>query len=369
MAIRIAAIGVVLLLALVGEFCYMMRFLRKAFVFYGVNVHLRGIKTVKIVISALTVACTVFVSTTLCIIILHFVLIAALIDLLATVLIKLTKRNGRFLIFLSASGIVPLILSAAVVLFGFYNMGNVKKTEYTVLTDKTLAQSYKVAFISDLHFETTLSEKQLKKVCDDISKQNPDIVILGGDIVDESTSKEGTKTAFSILGKIKAKYGVSYIFGNHDAQNYSKHKNYTQDELESLIKNCGIAVLKDESDLINGELCLIGRRDKSDKIRAEISSLIKDNGKFILVADHQPTQFQQNIDAGVDLSLSGHTHGGQIFPAGIIGELFRFNDATYGETKIGNYEAIVSSGIAGWGFPIRTEHHSEYMIVTLRSKK
>jgi len=63
--------------------------------------------------------------------------------------------------------------------------------------------------------------------------------------------------------------------------------------------------------------------------------------------------------------LSGHTHAGQIWPASWFTTLIAPNEQNYGIETDGNFSAIVSSGIAGWSFPIKTEKHAEYLIVTI----
>ena len=93
-----------------------------------------------------------------------------------------------------------------------------------------------------------------------------------------------------------------------------------------------------------------------------------DKNKFILLLDHQPSNLDENSFLGYDLQLSGHTHKGQIWPCGLISELFNFNELEYGYEKIGNYEVIVSSGISGWNYPIRTGSKSEYLIVDIKNK-
>lgn len=70
----------------------------------------------------------------------------------------------------------------------------------------------------------------------------------------------------------------------------------------------------------------------------------------------------------IDLSLSGHTHAGQIWPTGQLGELIGVNELNYGYRQDGDYQVIVSSGIGGWGYPIRTGGHSEYVVITLNTK-
>ena len=78
-------------------------------------------------------------------------------------------------------------------------------------------------------------------------------------------------------------------------------------------------------------------------------------------------EYKENAKAGTDLLLSGHTHGGQIWPTNYINAYISSNEAVYGETRIdSNSSAIVSSGLAGWGFPIKTAGKSEYVIIDIK---
>ena len=79
------------------------------------------------------------------------------------------------------------------------------------------------------------------------------------------------------------------------------------------------------------------------------------------------SEYKKAENTGCDMILSGHTHAGQIWPVGLFVSLFHFDELNYGEQKQGNLDAIVTSGIAGWGYPIRTEKHSEYVVVNLIS--
>ena len=77
--------------------------------------------------------------------------------------------------------------------------------------------------------------------------------------------------------------------------------------------------------------------------------------------------FDENVKAGVDLQLSGHTHNGQIFPIRQIISPIDPNEWQYGVKEIDDFTAIVSSGIAGWGFNIRTQGNSEYVIIDIKN--
>lgn len=287
---------------------------------------------------------------------------------------KVSEKNfPKWIKYAYKTGAAAIILTALVTAYGKYNMYHVVCTEYDVTTDKDISSDYNIAMLADLHYGISLDAEQLKQAADSISGHSPDIVILCGDLVDESTTLSQMQEAFGILGGIKSKYGVYYVYGNHDKSNYNPSPHFTNEQLDETIANCGITILEDESLEINGELFLIGRADKLDSndTRKEIASLTaaSDMEKVVIVADHEPSDYDNLEKAGCDLVLSGHTHAGQTFPLGFFNDLIGFSDLNYGYKKQGNLNAIVTSGIAGWGYDLRTEHHSEYVIVHVKSSK
>lgn len=84
-----------------------------------------------------------------------------------------------------------------------------------------------------------------------------------------------------------------------------------------------------------------------------------------MLLDHQPGKLKENEEAGFDLQISGHTHAGQIWPTGPLMELMGINEINYGHRRLNTLDVIVSSGIAGWGYPVRTGGHSEYVMIHL----
>ncbi|MFQ6875862.1 MAG: metallophosphoesterase, partial [Coprobacillus cateniformis] len=128
-----------------------------------------------------------------------------------------------------------------------------------------------------------------------------------------------------------------------------------------------ISILLDSQVNIQDEMTIIGRQDRSLGEREDTQQLIKNvnHENFILMLDHQPVDLQKNNELHVDLQLSGHTHGGQMFPVGLITSVLGFGEMNYGYQAMSNMTVIVSSGIAGWGYPLRTGSHSEYVIVDI----
>ena len=94
-----------------------------------------------------------------------------------------------------------------------------------------------------------------------------------------------------------------------------------------------------------------------------------DPSKYHIVIDHQPNSYSEEAESGADLVLSGHTHGGHIWPAGQIGLLIGANDRIYGTEVREDTTFVVTSGISGWAIPFKTGTKSEYVVIDIKEKK
>lgn len=272
-------------------------------------------------------------------------------------------------------GVVPVAVTLAVSIIGYIIMINVSQTQYTYETDKlSKGESIRVAMISDLHMGTTMDCNDLQKYMKEIEEINPDAFFLVGDIVDESTTKEEMTEAFKILGNVKTKDGIYYVYGNHDRNIYKNHTMFTDEELEKAITDSGIKILTDEVAEFDNYI-VVGRDDYSSTTevysRMPIYQLTEDvnKSKYIISLDHQPRDLSDVAYAGVDLHFSGHTHGGQVWPVGWISDVLGVFEMTYGEKQIDNTHIVVSSGIASWGYSLRTQGKSEYVVVDIVGTK
>ena len=92
--------------------------------------------------------------------------------------------------------------------------------------------------------------------------------------------------------------------------------------------------------------------------------------RYTIVLCHEPVELSEIRDAGADLILCGHTHGGQIFPAGMISEkILKLHEAGSGMTDLGGgCRVIVSTGVGTWSYPVRTEGKSEIVVIDVTGK-
>ncbi len=317
----------------------------------------------------------IFISYTPALIVGHFFAFFLIFDVVFWLIKLVFKKKQKVLDGISLvhySRILPIIVCVALLTYGAININRIYETKYTFETTKIERQEgYKIVLISDAHYGTVQDRDVFVSAIDRIDAISPDLVILAGDITDEGTSKEEMLEVFSLLGGIDSKYGTYFIYGNHDRQMYSSEKNrtYTDAEMYQAMTDNGIKVLIDQAELINEELLIIGREDPSnDEDRKSVAEIIEGydaSSLYTLILDHQPEKdnFNFNAQQGYDLQLSGHTHGGQIFPTGAVISLT--GTPNYGQYDVDDFSAIVSSGITGWGYPFRTEGICEFCTITI----
>jgi len=361
----------------VGICFYFKAFLKRMLESFGADVSKKYINTLLWTASV----CIGLVSLNLlrfgAVIVLHVLVISAVFQFVNFIIKKWAgdKYTKGFCVWkrIYGSGMIPLILTAVLLVTGYFNMHSIVRTDYTVYTEKDVGDGYRVVLVADVHYGVSIEEEELLEKCSEISALYADMVILCGDIVDSGTDLKGMKTAFNAFGNINSKHGVFYVYGNHDrAHNHGGA--FTDAELEKAISDSGIRILKDEVLDIDDKLTLIGREDRGYTIgqskRKSIYELTEgiDKGRFILTLDHQPTEYEENGNAGTDLLLSGHTHAGQLWPMNHIFNIFGINDGVYGKIAIDkDTDAIVTSGFAGWSYPVKTAAPAEYVVIEIKN--
>ena len=284
---------------------------------------------------------------------------------------------------LFAKKVGAVCLSAIIVLslWGSVNSRIIRTTYYNIRIDKHTdnIENLRIVLLSDLHLGINSDCKQIGRLVAKINKLKPDIVLIAGDIFDNNfESIEEPDKMTRLFKKIHSKYGTYACYGNHDIEEkilagftFSSDKpKISSPEMDDFLVNSNIKLLKDQGTIIDDSFYLYGRPDSERpgsgitkrKTPNEITSNL-DKEMPIIVLDHQPKELEELSRAGVDLDLSGHTHGGQIFPGNLLIGFFWKNP--YGEQDIGKMKSIVSTGVGNIGPNVRLGAKAEICLINV----
>lgn len=222
-------------------------------------------------------------------------------------------------------------------------------------TGKTLSRKMKVVMLSDLHLGYHNRRSEFAKWVDKINEEKADLILVAGDIIDKNIQPLEEQEMHQEFLRLNAP--VVACLGNHE---------YYGGESNALLfyKKADITLLRDSVTTV-GDLCIIGRDDRSNPKRKALSELMKgvDRTKYLVVLDHQPIQLEEAEQNGIDFQLSGHTHHGQVWPISWITE--SIYECAFGEWQRGSTRYYVTSGIGIWGGKFRIGTHSEYVVAEI----
>jgi len=262
--------------------------------------------------------------------------------------VDLSKRN-----FIKKGGDgAMLALSTSYVTAGAYE--GMKEPVVNVVKFNTF--DFSIVQISDLHIGGLIDQEFVKASVEKINALTPDIVCITGDIID--TALDGIKEAILELTHIQSKYGIYYILGNHE---------YFHNPLKiiNFMRGTNITLLLNENIIIDElKLNVVGVTDRigyrTDVLVPDIHKAFKGTNpayKTILLA-HQPKFIEELGSYTPDLILSGHTHGGQVWPFEYLVRLQQ--PYVKGLHRLPNGSTIyVNSGIGFWGPPMRLASQAE----------
>ena len=310
-------------------------------------------------------------------------------DLIRIILLKWKLINEKIIHARKTFILVGILCFLVVGAFSTYGVIHAKKivvNSYQVQIDKKVDKfsNLKVALVSDLHLGYNSSLSHVKKMVKLINESDPDVVVIAGDIFDNSYEAiYKPDKIIQEIKKIKTKYGVYAVYGNHDIDekilagftfSWKKNKNLNDPRMTSFLEKANVKLLRDESLLIDDSFYLVGRIDyhkygmeveKRKTIEELVSSF--DKSKPIILIDHEPYELEEIAKAGVDLDLSGHTHNGQMFPSNVFIKFIWKNP--YGLLKVDNMYSAVTSGVGVYGPNMRVGTTAEVMVLDLSFKK
>lgn len=202
----------------------------------------------------------------------------------------------------------------------------------------------KIVQITDVHVGPTIGREFIEEIVARVNALEPDVVAITGDLVDGTVEQLAEHVA--PLAKLRAKHGVFFVTGNHEYYSGA-------DEWIAHLRSLGIRVLRNEHVPIGGEdgFDLAGIDDMSARPDLRRALAGRDGSRACVLLAHQPRGIELANELGVDLQLSGHTHGGQIFPWNFAVRLQQ--PFVAGLHKLSRAYIYVSRGTGYWGPPMR----------------
>jgi hypothetical protein len=220
-----------------------------------------------------------------------------------------------------------------------------------------------------MHLGPVYDWKLAQRVVEKTNAENPDLIVIAGDAADGLPHH--LRKHIAPLANLKAKDGVVYVTGNHEYYwDAPAWMNAFADMGFDVLMNSAKLIRRGESTLaVGGVPDWQGERFIPEH-RIDISKTFEkaphtSDTTWLLIA-HQPRVVEDAIAAGVDIQLSGHTHGGQFFPwTWIVQAVQKYPRGLY---DLGTTSLFVSVGAGAWGPPLRLGAEAEIPILTLETK-
>lgn len=279
---------------------------------------------------------------------------------------KLTRGPWRFrkqpVNYKIISFVVPILFVTGVMIHGHQKFLNPVVQQVTVTVDKPAGThvSLRIAVVGDLHLGWMIDQKHTRRFVDLIMAQNPDLILFVGDIIDSQIEPIREMQMDKELARLSAPLGVFSCTGNHEYR-------FEAEEKISLLNNAGITMLRDSAVMIDSAFYVVGREDRVVPTREPLKQIISqqevDLSKPVIVLNHTPDYLDEEVDAGADIALYGHTHHGQAFPGNIATELIF--EVAHGYKKKGDTHVYVTSGIGLVGPQYRIGTVSEMVMLTV----
>jgi len=259
---------------------------------------------------------------------------------------------------------LAVFLAFIFVVYGFFDARRIRVKNLEIHAEQALPNNGKIRIvqISDVHVGIIIREKRLADILDRVREANPDILVSTGDLLDGEI--DNVLLEAELLAAINPQYGKYAIMGNHEY--YAGIKRSVE-----FTRSAGFIILRDEAVQVAG-INIFG----ADDITGHRLSITKDNlhfqkslaeksDKFVLLLKHQPYVDEREK---FNLQISGHTHGGQIFPFGLVTRFFFPHN--YGYYELGKNRLLyVSRGTGTWGPPVRLFAPPEITVIDIIGKK
>ncbi|MFI1725724.1 metallophosphoesterase [Streptomyces sp. NPDC020489] len=246
--------------------------------------------------------------------------------------------------------------------YGVLRGPKVKRVTVPLAKLPRAAHGYRIAVVSDIHLGPVLGRGFAQTVVDTINSTQPDLIAVVGDLVDGSVKDLGPAAA--PLAGLRARHGTFFVTGNHEY--FSGAEQWVRE-----VRRLGMRPLEnDRTELPYFDLA--GVNDIAGESEGQGPDFARalgdrDTARACVLLAHQPVQIHDAVDHGVDLQLSGHTHGGQLWPGNVVAAAA--NPTVAGLERYGDTQLYVSRGAGAWGPPTRVGAPSDITVIELASRQ
>ena len=293
-----------------------------------------------------------------------FTAIAGTTDILILAVSRIRKNNVLARLHQRTRSIFLSVIVALVCIGSIFSAQQINVRSYTLPSSK-LHRPLTIVQITDLHLDRLSSVDRLHKMVKTINALHPDIIVSTGDLIDmQADHLDGISTT---LLKLQASLGKFAVYGNHEAFG-------GLDKAREFTSRAGFKILSNQGITIDHTITIVGIDDpavhRRFKTKGDVEKQILEKfpaNRYTVLLKHQPIVDPASSSL-FDLQLSGHTHGGQIFPFGLLVRIFYH--APYGLSRAGPASWLyVSNGAGTWGPPMRLFAEPEISIFHLLPEK
>ncbi|GLY07942.1 metallophosphoesterase [Actinoplanes sp. NBRC 101535] len=246
--------------------------------------------------------------------------------------------------------------------YGVLNGPSVKRLTVPLARLPRAAHGLRIAVVSDVHLGPVLGAGFCRRVVDTINGTQPDLIAVVGDLIDGDV--ETLAGSVEPLRGLQSRLGTFFVTGNHEYHS-------GVEPWVAKVRELGMQPLRNTRAELP-YLDLAGVDDvagESDGGGPDFAAALddRDPSRALVLLAHQPVVIHDAVTHGVDLQLSGHTHGGQLWPGNYIAAAA--NPTNAGLEAYGDTQLYVSRGAGAWGPPVRVGAPSDITVVELASRQ
>src|SRR5579883_631880 len=225
----------------------------------------------------------------------------------------------------------------------------------------------RIALVSDLHVGTFTNGHTLKRIVEETSRLNADLVLLPGDLINNALAD--LSDALDAVSNMQSRYGAYLCVGNHDLiEDGAEFVRRVKDRAPLLVNESQVVPIRGQRVQVLGLPWDRGEVLIQNSVRQLARQIVPD--AFPILLAHHPHAFDAAAAARIPLTVSGHTHGGQLMLGDAVGFgplMYRYWSGLYRKPALNGASLVVSNGVGNW-FPLRIGAPAEIIHLTVRSR-